>query len=103
MYFGFALVSPDVDLRNIIFLDTHLDLFDTDIPSKPFVSLQDVLRDFFKMSWKTKNCFAEDALKTSWRHILKTSWRPRNVSWNVAQLIGFILTGLDKQMHTAWY
>ena len=50
MYFGFALVSPDVDLGNIIFLDTHLDLFDTDIPSKPFVSLQDVLGDFFKMS-----------------------------------------------------
>ena len=50
MYFGFALVSPDVDFGNIIFLDTHLDLFDTDIPSKPFVSLQDVLRDFFKMS-----------------------------------------------------
>ena len=28
-----------------------------------------------KTSWKTKNCYAEDVLKTSWRHVLKTSWR----------------------------
>ena len=26
-----------------------------------------------KMSWKTKNCYAEDVLKTSSRHVLKTS------------------------------
>ena len=25
------------------------------------------------MSWKTKNCYAGDVLKTSWRHVLKTS------------------------------
>ena len=24
-----------------------------------------------KTSWKTKNCYAEDVLKTSWRHVLK--------------------------------
>ena len=28
-----------------------------------------------KTSWKTENCYAEDVLRTSWRHILKTSWR----------------------------
>ena len=57
------------------------------------------LEDVLKTSWKTKNCYAEDVLKTcleevlrtcledflktcledvlktSWRHILKTSWR----------------------------
>ena len=33
------------------------------------------LEDFLKASWKTKNCYAEDVLKTSWRHALKTSWR----------------------------
>ena len=26
------------------------------------------LQDFFKTSWKTKNCYAKDVLKTSWRH-----------------------------------
>ena len=37
--------------------------------------LQDLSQDVFKTSWKTKNCYAEDMLKTSWRHVLKTSWR----------------------------
>ena len=27
--------------------------------------LQDVFQDNFKTSWKTKNCYAEDVLKTS--------------------------------------
>ena len=38
MHLGFALDLSDIDL-----LDTHLDLLDTDIPSKHFVCLQDVL------------------------------------------------------------
>ena len=33
------------------------------------------LHDVFKTSWNTKNCYAEDVLKTSSRHVLKTSWR----------------------------
>ena len=41
--------------------------------------LQDVfktyLQDDFKTSWKTKKCYAEDVLKTSSRHVLKTSGR----------------------------
>ena len=49
MHFGFTLVLSDIDLGNI-------DLLDTDIPSKPLVSLQ-------------------DALKTSSRHVFKTSSR----------------------------
>ena len=48
MYFGFALDASDIDLRDIDFLDTDLDLLDTDIPSKYFVYLQDVL----KTSWR---------------------------------------------------
>ena len=28
-----------------------------------------------KTSWKMKNCYAEDVLKASSRHVLKTSWR----------------------------
>ena len=92
MHFGFTLDLPDIDLLNIDLLDTHLDLLDTDIPSKYFVCLQDVLktssRYVFKTSsrhvfsvtifrlprrlqdvlgdvFKTKNCCAEDMLKTS--------------------------------------
>ena len=41
--------------------------------------LGDVLKTFckyvLKTSWKTKNCYAEDVLKTSWRQVLNTSWR----------------------------
>ena len=67
MHFGFALHSSDIDLWNIDFLDTHLDLLDTDIPSKHFVCLQDA----FKTSWKTKNCYAEDVLKTCLEDVLR--------------------------------
>ena len=49
-------LSSDIDLRNIDLLDTHLDLLDTDISNKHFVCFQDVL-------------------KTSSRHVFKTSWR----------------------------
>ena len=54
MHFGFALDSSDIDLWNIDLLDTHLDLLDTDIPSKNFVCLPDVF-------------------KTSSRHVFKTT------------------------------
>ena len=64
MHFGFALESLDIDLWNIDFLDTHLDLLDTDIPSKHFVCLQDVL--------KTSSRYV---FKTSSRHVFKTSSR----------------------------
>ena len=37
MHFGFALELSNVDLLNIDLLDAHLDLLDTDIPSKYFV------------------------------------------------------------------
>ena len=82
-------------------LDAHLDLLDTDIPSKHFICLQDVfkicLQDAFKTClqgviktcqdvfrvtifslevlktfWKTYKCYAEDVLKTSSRHVFKT-------------------------------
>ena len=41
------------------------------LPRRP----QDFLRNVFKTSWKTKNCYAEDVFKTSSRHVLETSWR----------------------------
>ena len=34
---------------------------------------QEVLRDVFKTSWKTRNYYVEEVLKTSSRHVLKTS------------------------------
>ena len=49
-----------------------------------------ILQDFFKTSWKTKHCYAEDVLKTSWRHVLKTSWRhcggKQNTYWGYLYL-----------------
>ena len=59
MHFRFALNLSDMHLLDIDLLDqryTHLDLLDTDIPSKYFICLQDVL-------------------KTSSRHVFKTSSR----------------------------
>ena len=57
MYFGFALDLSYIDLLNIDLLHeryTHLDLLDTDIPSKHFVCLRDVfktcLQDVLKAS-----------------------------------------------------
>ena len=44
MHFGFALDSSDKDLLNIDLSDTHWNLLDTDIPSKHFAYLQDVLK-----------------------------------------------------------
>ena len=44
MHLGFALDSSDKDLWNIDLLDTRLDLWDTGIPSKHFVCLQDVFK-----------------------------------------------------------
>ena len=112
MHFGFTLDSSVIDLWNIDLLDAYLDLLDTDIFSKHYVCLLDVLQissrhvfktpwrrlqrnnfsssrtfsrrfqdvfkkpsrhlqDVFKISWKTKNCYAE-----SWRRledVLKTN------------------------------
>ena len=57
MHFWFALDLSDINLLDIDLLDqryTHLDLLDTDIPSKYFICLQDVLktssRNVFKAS-----------------------------------------------------
>ena len=60
MHFGFALDSLDMDLQNIDLLDAHLDLLDTDIPSKHFVCLQDAL-----------TC-PRRVFKTTSRHVFKT-------------------------------
>ena len=52
-------------------------------------SLQDVLQDVFKMFWKTKNCFAED--------VLKTSSRLKNICWefDYSQLMSFESNRID--------
>ena len=40
------------------------------------------LEEVLKKSWKTKNCYAEDVFKTSWRRVFKTSWRHiEDMSW----------------------
>ena len=80
MHFGFTLELPNIDLWNISLLDTHLDLLDTDIPSKYFVCLHEVFkmssRDVFKTS--SKHVFTR-----STRHVLKTTSRHSSRRLNV--------------------
>ena len=71
-HFGFALDLPDIDLWNIDLLDTHLDLLDTDITSKNFVCLRDVLKTSSRYVFKTSS---RHVFKTSSRHVFKTSSR----------------------------
>ena len=52
MYFGFALDLSDID--------KHLDLLDTDIPSKHFVCLQDVLKTSSRYGLKTSSRRLQD-------------------------------------------
>ena len=54
----------DIDLWNIDLLDTHLDLLDTDIPSKYFLS--------FHSAFKTSS---RHVFNTSSRYVFKTSSR----------------------------
>ena len=80
MHFGFALELTDIDLWNIDLLDTHLDLLDTDIPSKYFVCLHSVFRTSLRYVFKTSSrhvlkTSSRHVFKTSSRHVFKTSWR----------------------------
>ena len=70
MHFGFALELSNVDLLNIDLLDTHLDLLDTDIPSKYFACLHNV--------FKTSSRYLQDM---SSRRLQDMSSRPTNVCW----------------------
>ena len=99
MHFGFALDSSDIDLLNIDLLDTHLDLLDTDIPSKQFVCLQDV---FKTSSIHVFNTSSRHVFKTSSSHVFKTSSRRlQGMSWRSLQdvlktnrfLLGMLLAG----------
>ena len=72
MHFVFTLDSSDIDLWDIDLLDAHVDLLDTDIPSKHFVCLQDVLKTCSRHIFKTS---PRHAFKTSSGHAFKTSPR----------------------------
>ena len=72
MHFGFALELSDIDLWNIDLLDTHLDLLDTDIPSKHFVCLHNVFKTSWRHVFKTSSI---NVFKTPSRHVFKTSSR----------------------------
>ena len=63
---------PDIDLWNIDLLDTHLDLLDTDIPSKYFACLHNVFKTSSRHVFKTSS---RHVFKTSSRHVFKTSSR----------------------------
>ena len=85
MQFGFALELSDIDLWSIDLLHTHLDLLDTDIPSKYFVSLHSVFKTSSRYVFKT--CLKdvlEDVKLLWWRRVedvFKTSSRPTNFYW----------------------
>ena len=76
MHFGFALELSNVDLLNIDLLDTHLDLLDTDIPSKYFVCLHNVFKTSSRHVFKT----SQD------EEVLKMSSKPTNVCWVLNKL-----------------
>ena len=61
MHIRFVIVSSDIDLGNKDLLDTHLDLLDTNIPSKSFASQQNILK-------ASSRC----VFITSSRHFFKT-------------------------------
>ena len=69
MHFGFALELSNVDLINIDLLDTHLDLLDTDIPSKYFAFLHNVFKTSSRHVFKTSS---RHFFKKSSRHVFKT-------------------------------
>ena len=52
--------------------------------------LEDISQDVLKTSWKTKNCYAENVLKTCLEEFLKTSSRrlgdKQNVNWGYLYL-----------------
>ena len=72
MHFGFALELSDIDSWNIDLLDAHLDLLDTDIPSKYFACLHNVFKTSSRHVFKTSS---RHVFKTSSRHVFKTSSR----------------------------
>ena len=109
---GFALDVSDIDLWNIHLLDTDLDLLDTDIPSKHFVCVQDVLKtslpeqffvfqdvsktssrrfqytlwDVFKASSRRLGRRKIVMLKTCWWCLQEKSWRPKIICWAVCKM-----------------
>ena len=106
IHFRFALDSSDIDLWNIYLLDdTHLDLLHTDIPSKHFLCLQDVLKTSSRHVTSTSSrhvfkTFSRYLFKKSSRRLgrrrivtLKTCWRRmlfidklKNVPTNLSNL-----------------
>ena len=64
MHLGFALVSSDIDLGNIDLLDTYLDLLDTNLPSKPCVSLQNIKTCLREWNYHTAKLFSESLVAT---------------------------------------
>ena len=56
MRFGLVLELSNADLLNIDLLDTHLDLLDTDIPSKYFACLHNVFKTSSRHVFKTNKC-----------------------------------------------
>ena len=117
----------DTDLWNIDLLDTHLDLLDTDIPSKHFVCLHNVFKSssghIFKtcLQYMSLRCledvfsitifrFFQNIFKTFWKtkycyavDMLKRSSRPTNVCWvHCTRFCTEYLSSLSKSFLKKW-
>ena len=73
MHFGFVLDLSDIDLWNIALLDTHIDLLNTDIPSKQLVCLLNVFKTSIRHVFKTSSRHVQDVFKTCLQDVSKTS------------------------------
>ena len=74
MHSGFVLDSSEIDLWNLDFLDTHLDLQHTGIGDKHFVCLQGVFI---------------------------TSWRPTNVCWEQSSVMYVVCSSCPQQVFSS--
>ena len=72
MHFRFTLELSNVDLLNIDLLDKHLDMLDTNIPSKYFACLHNVCKTSSRHVFRTSS---RHVFKTSSTHVFKTSSR----------------------------
>ena len=74
-------------------------VFKTCLQCKNFSSSKTSSRRLCKTSWKTKNCYAEGVLKTSSRHVLKTSSRLLEDQQMFAEVVNISISSkiLDSQ------
>ena len=102
MNFRFAINLSDIDLWDIDMLDTDLDLLDTDIPSKHFVCLQNVLKtssakQLLSQSRHLFPCFLEVWLSCSISYKLQEKVLPKKTFLIHTETVSWKECGISKQ------